>query len=140
MREHLHWSSLSFLILSSISSSYTWIQEAAFGFIVPIDEGYIWTQEYFIFDDFHSRSNFQIFEAVPLTLTVWSLYDLLCISMRLRRLDIVWIVFYENLYFSLKLIWTILCASCFRCLNEFQDVLIDDLCVLTWLYGSWKHV
>ena len=39
-------------------------------FIGPIAKGYVWTQENFIFTDFHPGSNFQIFEVVPLTLTV----------------------------------------------------------------------
>ena len=48
-------------------------------------------------------SNFENFKVVPLTLTVWSLYDIQCISMRLWLLDVVWIVLYENLDFCPKL-------------------------------------
>ena len=92
-REIHHWSFQAILlILSSISSLPTWIQEAGppLEFIDPSIKGYAWRQKYSRFADFHLRSNFQIFKVIPPTLTVWSLRDIQCISMRLafrHRLD-----------------------------------------------------
>ena len=79
----------AFLLLSSISSRNTWIQEAAFGVYCSYRRGLRVDSIIFHFDNFHPESKFQIFEVVPLTFTVWSLYDIQCKSMRLRCLEIV---------------------------------------------------
>ena len=97
VRKNVWTPSLELLEFSSFSPQYHLVflgfKKLPLEFIVPIAKGYAWTQEYFIFADFHPESKFQTFEVVPLTLTIWSLYVIPCISMRLWCFDDVWIVF-----------------------------------------------
>ena len=86
---------LSFFLPSLLNIIYFLLDfhRAPLEFIDHIVEGNAWTQKNFISIDFHPGSNIQIFEVVLLTLTVWSLHDIHGISIRLRVLDVIWIVF-----------------------------------------------